>query len=42
MDLLVSKKLKIKGVYFEKDKFNTGIDELNKNFSEINRNLNDI
>ena len=42
MDLLVSKKLKIKGVYFEKDKFIAGIDELTKNFSEINRNLNDI
>ena len=42
MDLLVSKKLKIKGVYFEKDKFLAGIEELNKNFSEINRNLNDI
>ena len=42
MDIIISKKHKIKGVYFEKDKFIERIGELTKLFNDINKNLNDI
>ena len=42
MDILNAKKMKIKSVYFEKEKFNTNIKELEKLFGDIKRNLNDL
>ena len=42
MDILNAKKLKIKSVYFEKDKFSNSLKELEKLFADIKKNLNDI
>ena len=42
MEILNAKKMKIKSVYFEKEKFNTNLKELEKLFGDIRRNLNDI
>ncbi len=42
MDILSAKKMKIKSVYFEKDKFVNNLKELEKLFGDINRNLNDL
>ena len=42
MDILSAKKMKIKSVYFEKDKFVNNLKELEKLFGDIKRNLNDL
>jgi hypothetical protein len=42
MEILNAKKMKIKSVYFEKEKFNTNLKELEKLFGDIRRNLNEI
>ena len=42
MEILTAKKMKIKSVYFEKEKFNNNIKELEKLFGDIKRNLNDL
>ena len=42
MDILSAKKMKIKSVYFEKDKFNNNIKELEKLFGDIKRNLSEL
>ena len=42
MEILTAKKMKIKSVYFEKEKFNNNIKELEKLFGDIRRNLNEI
>ena len=42
MDILSVKKMKIKSVYFEKDKFVNNLKELEKLFGDIKRNLNDL
>jgi hypothetical protein len=42
MDILNAKKLKIKSVYFEKDKFINNLKELEKLFGDIKRNMNDL
>ena len=42
MEILTAKKMKIKSVYFEKDKFSNNIKELERLFGDIRRNLNDI
>jgi len=42
MDILNAKKMKIKSVYFEKDKFVNNLKELEKLFGDIKRNLNDL
>jgi hypothetical protein len=42
MEILTAKKMKIKSVYFEKEKFNNNIKELQKLFGDIRRNLYDI
>ena len=42
MEILTAKKMKIKSVYFEKEKFNNNIKELQKLFGDIRRNLNDL
>ena len=42
MEILSAKKMKIKNVFFEKDKFTNNIKELEKLFGDIKRNLNDV
>ena len=42
MDILSAKKMKIKSVYFEKDKFVNNLKELEKLFGDIKRNLSDL
>ena len=42
MDILNAKKMKIKSVYFEKDKFVNNLKELEKLFGDIKRNLSDL
>ena len=42
MEKKKKKKMKIKSVYFEKEKFNTNLKELEKLFGDIRRNLNEI
>ena len=42
MDILNAKKMKIKSVYFEKDKFNNNLKELEKLFADIKRNMTDL
>ena len=42
MEILTAKKMKIKSVYFEKEKLNNNIKELEKLFGDIRRNLNEI
>ena len=42
MEILTAKKMKIKSVYFEKEKFNNNIKELEKLFGDIRRNLNEL
>jgi hypothetical protein len=39
MDILIQKKLKILTIYFEKDKFNSGIDELGKLYKDLEKSL---
>jgi hypothetical protein len=39
MDMLIQKKLKILTIYFEKDKFNSGIDELGKLYKDLEKSL---
>ena len=42
MDLIISKKMKIKGIFFEKDKFNSNIEDLKKIFKDLEKNLKEI
>jgi len=42
MEILSAKKMKIKNVFFEKDKFTNNIKELEKLFGDIKGNLNDV
>ena len=42
MDILNAKKMKIKSVYFEKDKFINNLKELEKLFADIKRNMSDL
>ena len=42
MDILSAKKMKIKSVYFEKDKFVNNLKELEKLFADIKRNMTDL
>ena len=39
MDMLIQKKLKILTIDFEKDKFNSGIDELGKLYKDLEKSL---
>ena len=42
MDLIISKKMKIKGIFFEKDRFSSNIEDLKKIFKDLEKNLKEI
>ena len=39
IDILLQKKMKILNIYFEKEKFNSGIEDLNKTFKDLEKSL---
>ena len=39
MDILIQKKLKVLTIYFENEKFNTGIEELSKLYKDLDKSL---
>ena len=39
IDLMIQKKMKVLTIYFEKEKFTSGIDDLNKLYKDLDKSL---